>query len=374
MPRRAILAALLLVLLGAACSRAPFNPATGAPPPLKLDSTPSSDIYTAPGAGRFALATAVEHTGTTSLAVTGEVTFDVNRTVPVVSLASGRVVGLRVRLGDTVRRGQLLFQIASPDVSDAFSTLRQAEADNTLAQSQFARARDLQTHGALSMSDLQIAQDAAAKAQAALDAASSHVRLLGADPADPAGTLDVVAPASGVIVEQNINPAGGVKTLDNSPNLLTIADLSTVWVMCDVYENDLSQVRLGAPADIRLVAFPNRPLTGRIDNIGAVLDPSLRTAKVRIAVVNPGFLRVGMFATATFHGQAERHTAVPARAIVHLHDQDWVYEPLGGGRFRRVAVVVGVMLPGDMQEVVSGLAPGQSVVADALAMESTVQP
>jgi cobalt-zinc-cadmium efflux system membrane fusion protein len=149
--------------------------------------------------------------------------------------------------------------------------------------------------------------------------------------------------------------------------------MSEVWVLCDVYENDLSQVRLGVFADIHLTAYPDVVLKGRISDIGPVLDPALRTAKVRLQVHNPGMLRIGMFVTATFHGlKREVHAAVPASAVLHLHDHDWVYVPETGGRFRRVPVVGGAM-NGDLQEIESGLAPGQKVVTKALVLQNTVE-
>jgi cobalt-zinc-cadmium efflux system membrane fusion protein len=184
----------------------------------------------------------------------------------------------------------------------------------------------------------------------------------------------VFAPVSGVIIEQNITIASGVKTLDNAPNLFTIADLSTVWIICDVFENDMPTVRMGEYADIHLVAYPDRVLKGRISNIGAVLDPNIRSAKVRLEVANPGMLRVGMFVTATFHGaSAEVRATVPATAVLHLHDRDWVYVPAENGRFRRIAVVGGDMLPGKLQEIVSGIKPGDRVVTNALVLQNVVE-
>jgi cobalt-zinc-cadmium efflux system membrane fusion protein len=186
--------------------------------------------------------------------------------------------------------------------------------------------------------------------------------------------VDIVAPASGVITEQNITNAAGVKSLDNSPNLFTISDLSHVWIVCDVYENDLPTVRIGDTAEIHLNAYPDRMITGRISNIGPSLEPTIRTAKVRIEVANPGLMRLGMFVTATFHGQSsEKRAVVPATAILHLHDREWVYVPVGNGGFERKEVVGGQMLPGKMQELVSGLTPGERVVSNALVFQNTVE-
>jgi cobalt-zinc-cadmium efflux system membrane fusion protein len=153
-------------------------------------------------------------------------------------------------------------------------------------------------------------------------------------------------------------------------NPFTISDLSYVWVVCDVYENDLANVHLGDTAEVTLNAYPDKTITGRIGNIGAILDSNLRTAKVRIEVANPGMMRMGMFATATFQSQKkETHTIVPATAIMHLHDRDWVFTPTDDKKFRRVAVVGGDALPNQMQEILSGLQPGQHVVTNALVLQ-----
>jgi cobalt-zinc-cadmium efflux system membrane fusion protein len=141
-----------------------------------------------------------------------------------------------------------------------------------------------------------------------------------------------------------------------------------------VYENDLANVHMGETAGIRLNAYPDRTFTGVISNIGPILDPNIRTAKVRLEVRNPGLMRPGMFATATFHGQKSEHfAAVPATAILHLHDRDWVYIPAGEKKFRRVEVRGGDMLPGEMQIVLSGISVGQQVVTNALEFQNRVE-
>jgi len=142
-----------------------------------------------------------------------------------------------------------------------------------------------------------------------------------------------------------------------------------------VYENDLPYARLGDYAEIYLNAYPDQVLKARIGNISPILDPSIRTAKVRLEVRNPGMLRMGMFVTATFHGLTkEVRATVPAAAVLHLHDREWVYVPDGdAGQFRRVEVAGGNMLPGNLQEILSGISPGQQVVANALVLQNTVE-
>ena len=130
-------------------------------------------------------------------------------------------------------------------------------------------------------------------------------------------------------------------------------------------------IQVGQEAKIKLTAYPDRPLTGRVSDIGPVLDPSIRTAKVRIQVPNPGILRLGMFVTATFSSKKNvTYTVIPADAVLHLHDRDWVYLPAGGNQFRRTEVRAGNMLDGNRQEILSGLEPGQKVVVNALLLET----
>jgi len=347
----------------------------GAPPPAQVEREGDSGEFSVAHPEQFPLVAAVEHMARPELTVTGVVSPDVSRSVPAVSLASGRVVEVRARLGDTVKKGQLLLKVKSADISGAFSDYRQAAADRTLAKAQLDRATILFEKGAIAQKDLEVAVDVDTKAAVALDAAMEKLRVLGVSDLEshPRGVVDVYAPISGVIVEQNVTAGGGVKTLDNSPNLFTIANLDYVWIMCDVYENDFPFVRLGEYADVRLNAYPDRVFKGRISNIGPILDPTIRTAKVRLELANPGLMRIGMFVTAAFHGEKEeRRASIPATAILHLHDRDWVYVPSGKGQFKRVEVAGKAMLPGNMQEV-TGIEPGQKVVANALPLQATAE-
>jgi len=263
--------------------------------------------------------------------------------------------------------------VQSNDVSGAYQNYVKAQNDERLAREQLERAQLLYSRGAIAQSALQQAQTAEDDAKADLSAASEQLRLLGINKQHPSGIVDVVAPISGVITDQQVTNSSGVQGL-SGPNPFTISDLSYVWIICDVYENDLDAVRVGEYADVRLSAYPSQLLKGRIDNILPILDPTLHTAKVRIEVRNPGFLRVGMFVTATFYGkQPVVRAVVPASAILHLHDRDWVYASLGDGHFKRQEVVGGAILPGNMQEVESGLKPGDQVVANALELQNTVE-
>ena len=369
-----ILVLVALVLAGCRANGDTPDPGAEAPPPAKVLKEPDPGMVTVDHPEQFPLVSAVARRTAPTLDVNGVVSVDVSRNIPVISLASGRVLEVHARLGDQVDRGQLLLRVQSSDISSAFADYRKAVADEVLARAQQDRAKLLYDDGAIPEKDLEVARDTEAKAKVDVETAIERLHVLGADLSHPTGIIDIKAPAAGVITEQNVTAAAGVKTLDNSPNLFTITDLSRVWVLCDVYENDLAAVHVGERAEIRLSAYPGRVLEARVGNIGSILDPNLRTAKVRLEVANPGILRPGMFVTATFHGQQQVvRAAVPASAVLHLHDRDWVYVPAGERSFRRVEVTAGAMVPPGLQEIVAGIRPGDPVVSNALVLQDTAE-
>jgi cobalt-zinc-cadmium efflux system membrane fusion protein len=322
---------------------------------------------------QFPLVTAGEHVAAPELNVTGVVSPDVSRQVPVPSLATGRIVEINARLGDEVKKGQLLFKVRSPDVAGAYSNYLQAFKNEVLTKLQLDRANLLFENGAIPKSGQEVAQNAEDDNLVVLDQTKEQLGLLGLDPNQATGTVQVFAPVDGTITDQEITNQSAVQSY-STPTPFTISDLSHVWIICDVWENNMSQVHIGEYADIHLVAYPDRVLKARIANILPIIDPNIRTAKVRLEVENPGLMRIGMFVTATFHGETlEKHSTVPATAILHLHDREWVYTPLGNGRFRRLEVVAGDTLPGNIQEIASGLKPGDQVVERALVFQNTVE-
>ncbi len=367
--------ALASVGLLAGCGSARHDPAAEAPPAAKR-VIPAGDasLVHLERPGLFPTVAAASYEAVDTLDVTGQVQADPAREIPVVTLANGRVVATHVRFGDYVHKGQLVLEEQSTDVSSASNQYLRAINDERLARTVLDRDQLLYSKGAIAKNQVDIAQNGEDDALADLRAAEQQLRVLGVDPKHPGETIKVLAPASGFIIQQNVTEGSTAGNgLSGTPNAFVIADLSHVWVICDVYENDLARVHLGQEADIRLSAFPDRTVAGKVGDIGAVLDPTLRTAKVRVQVPNPGFfMRVGMFATAALHGRsAQMHASVPATAILHLHDRDWVYVPAGGGEFRRVGVTAGAALPGGLQEVTGGLAPGQQVVRNALELQNT---
>ncbi len=379
MNRRTLLVAVCSIFLSLSVSmscKKSEDPAREAPPRAELEKKEDVNKIKVSRPEQFSLVSAVEHEATPRLAVTGTINPDISREIPVISLANGRVANVRVRLGDTVRKGQSLMQVESTDVSGAFNSYLKALNDERLAHIQLDRARVLFEKGANSKSQVEIAENSEQDAAAALNAADQQLRILGVDKDHPSALVDVRSPTNGIIIAQNVtNASAAGTTLAGSPNAFVIADLSHVWAICDVYENDLPIIQIGQESEVRLNAYPDKVFKGRISDIGSILDPNIRTAKVRIELENPGnVMRVGMFVNATFFGKRpEKHTAVPATAILHLHDRDWVYVPSGQGQFQRLEVRGAEILPGNLQVVTSGLNPGQQVVQNALELQNAAE-
>ncbi len=378
----AVLAALALAstlaLAGCHPKDSPNREAAEAPPttPAVIPVGQASQVQVQ-NPQQFTLVAAAERSTFATLNVTGQVQPDPAHEVPVLSLANGRVTALHADIGDVVHKGQLILDVQSPDVATAFSTYLKAVADEQLANTTLTRDKLLYDKGAIAQSQLQVAENGEADAQADLKAANQQLAILGVNKNNPSDTVHVYAPISGVVISLNTTAAGAAGLTATGPNgSLVIADLSHVWVVCDVYENDLAQVHLGEEADIKLNAFEGQTVQGRISDIGAILDPSLRTAKVRIQVPNPGNrLRIGLFATATFHGlKPQTAVVIPADAILHLHDQSWVFVPAGAnGTFRRIPVHTGDSVAGNGVVVTSGLSAGQQVAAQALELQEATE-
>ena len=367
---------LLFALSLTGCKHEAASPSAEAPPAAQVEEVGGSNLVHVDGAGRFSLVQASTQPVRSKLQVTGSVNPDVSREIPVLSLANGRVVALHVGLGDTVHKGQLVMEVQSPDVSTAFDAYLKAVNDEHLATITLDRDNLLFNKGAIPKSQQEAAQTGEDDAKADLIAAEQQLKILGVDKNHPSENVRIYAPTSGVITAQNVTAAGAAGiTYAGAAGSLTIADLSHVWVICDIYENDLANVHLGQHADITLNAFPGKTFSGTISDIGAQLDPTLRTAKVRIQVENPQhLLRIGMFATAILEGShAEQRTVVPATAVLQLHDRSYVFEPAGNGTFKRVQVKTGATLPNNLLEITAGVQPGDQVVNNALDLENAAE-
>jgi cobalt-zinc-cadmium efflux system membrane fusion protein len=374
--------AILSVCVGAlgvaiSCSQSPSPPV----PATQVKEVSDTDFIIVPNPGQFPLVAAMDQQVADRLHLTGVVSPDVNRMVPVNALGGGRVLNTRAKLGDDVRKGETLLIISSPDMAGAVSDYQKARADLDLAHKQFARAQLLFQHGAIALKDLEAAENTDQDATATLQATQERLRILGGDGEHPTSIIELKAPISGTIVGQNVTPAAGVKSPDNAPDLFTIADLSRVWVLCDVYEDELTAVHLGARATVHLNAYPDLVFRGTVGNISKVLDPNTRTVSVRIELNNPdGLMKQGMFATVDLVSPTRHsHIVLPTTALLRLHDADWVFlkvgRGMGTGTFRLTRVQTGPMVNGtdSLQVVISGVVPGDQVASNALAFSRAIE-
>ena len=347
-----------------------------ASPPAQVEVITDNNIIEVPRPDEFPLVKAGTRSVSKELSVNGSIAPDVSRTVGVNGLAGGRIVEIHARLGDSVKKGQLLLKIHSPDLANAIAALKQAKADELLAQRNYDRNKFLYDRGAVvALKDLQASENALVDAKANTENAITQVQLLNADSKNLSPFVELRAPVSGIIVEQNVALGTAAKSLDATPNLFTIADLSRVWLLCDVFENNLADVHLGDTAKIRLNAYPKLALHGKVVNIFSLLDPATRSTKVRIELDNAqGILRPGMFATAIFVSQDKISVvAVPATAIFRLHDKDWVFFPQGGKKFRRSEVQTGTTNADGTQQIITGVQVGDQVVTNALQLSAAAR-
>jgi cobalt-zinc-cadmium efflux system membrane fusion protein len=208
-----LLLALTLYLSG--CGEGQGDPRAEAPPPVKVEHEEDVNIVQVDHPEQFPLAAAIAYAATSRLSATGTVSPDISRTVPVISLATGRVVEVRARLGDTVKKGQLLLRVQSADMSGAFADYRKAAADEQLARTQLERSKLLYDKGAVSLNDLQVSQDTEDKAKVDVENATERVRVLGGRLDEPAAVVDILAPVSGVITDQQVTTAAGVQGLSS---------------------------------------------------------------------------------------------------------------------------------------------------------------
>lgn len=296
-----------------------------------------------------------------------------DRVIPIYSPLPGRILRLNAQLGFPVRAGQPLAVIASADLQQAYSDYAKAQAAQQLAQKEAARTQLLVQHGAAAARDLDAAQTALSQVRADTAAARTRLLQVGADPDHPTDTLIVRAPRSGVVVDLASAPGSYLRSLDSSTPLMTIADLSQVWAVADVHEDQLARIARGDTAQIHGAAFPGRVFTGTVAQIASVLDPATRTAGVRIVLANPGgLLKPQMFVRVDLISRQLRPSLIaPATAIVRTQDQSWTFLARGNGLFQKVPVSTG-RTQGDQVEILQGLHSGDRIVRDALRLDADV--
>jgi membrane fusion protein, heavy metal efflux system len=298
------------------------------------------------------------------LEVPGRIQADPTKVVRVFPPVGGRLLSMEVRPGDRVKKGQTLARLDSSEVSSARSDYQKARADAEVKQKASQRASLLFEHQVFSEKDYQQAQADAEISKAELERARSRLRLLGVASDSSSDHLVVTAPRAGVVLDIGAAPGEFSRSLDAPAPLCTLADLSTVWAVGDVYEKDMAGLKVGALAQIAVSAYSSQAWNGRVVAISDALDPVTRTAKLRVVLTNPANrLKPEMFATIRLLRSTFSGIAIPTSAILREGDTAYLFVQKSPGHFERRTVTLGRPLQLDV-EVTAGLSPGEAVVVE----------
>ena len=308
-----------------------------------------------------------------TILTSGRVALDDLRSGHVFSPVTGRVVKIEAQLGQRVKKGDPLATLESPDIGNTVSDVHKAEADLIAAQHDYERKKDLFEQKAGSAADLEAAEDSYRKAKAEIERARQKQSLLRVGSADAVTQMyTLTSPIDGEVLMRNINPGievQGQYSGGATQELFTVGELDKVWVLADLYEMDISRVHVGTPADVTVVAYPDKVFKGQVDWVSGMLDPSTRTAKVRCTFDNPErLLRPEMYATIQISVDQKRALAIPRNALLRLGEYKVVFVEVGDEpgrvRFRRVPVDVDEGEASPWLEVKHGLESGQKVVVN----------
>jgi cobalt-zinc-cadmium efflux system membrane fusion protein len=306
---------------------------------------------------------------TRTLRLTGAVAYNAFKTTPVITQVGGPVSRILVLPGQQVKEGQAMLDVSSPDYSQLLDAYLKAADSFRLADKNWVRAQDLYQHKAIAQRDLEQAESDRNQAQADLNAADQGMKILGIkNPGDLAkapssALIPVLAPISGEVVERLVSPGQVVQA--GQTQAFTISDLTTVWVLANVYQGDLSAVRSGEDVVVQNDAYPGI-FHGRISYVSPALDPNTRTLQARIVVDNPGEkLKRDMYCTVIVTaGSIANAIAVPDASILRDdNNQPFVYLAMNANQFGRRDVEIGQSLNGQTQ-ILKGLSPGEKVVGD----------
>ncbi len=356
----------IVAALCAACGEGSSNspPASAKPAPETSAAAPATPIQTMRPEMKTRQAV---------LETSGKVVFNEERLVRVHAPVTGRVVEVLARPGDAVEPGTRLLVIDSPDLSAAKSDYAKAVADEERADKAIRLVRELLEVKAVAQKELREAENDFRKAQAERERAAARLRTLGvkddrfpdiAMRADANTTVTVTAPRGGVIVERNISPGQVVSygQSDTPVNLFVIADLSTMWVLADVYEPDVPRVRMGQTVAVTLPCCPGERYEGQVAYIGDSVDPQTRTLKVRVVVPNRGrALKAEMFVKVALATASTTMLTIPQSAVHREDGKTFVLVERGKDDYQRRPVKLGADLNGSV-EVLEGVGPNDRVV------------
>jgi len=315
-----------------------------------------------------------------TILTSGRVTFADVKVSHVFSPVTGRVMAVSALLGQHLKKGDPLAVIQSPDIGQFSSDLSKAVADLIAAERDYKREKELWEKHATSQKDFEVAEDTFRKARAERDRAGQKAAML------HSGSIDVVsqsftlpAPGSGEVLVRNLSigvEVQGQYSGGASQELFTIGELDEVWVIADVYELDMARVTVGSPAQVKVVAYPDKTFQGKVDWVSGMLDPASRTAKVRCTFQNPErLLKPEMYATVSISVEARKELAIPKGSAIRLGQKTLVYvqrgtSPDGRLRFDSLPVSIDEGEGGHWLPVSKGLTAGDQVVTSGTVLLS----
>jgi membrane fusion protein, heavy metal efflux system len=299
---------------------------------------------------------------------------DPTQVVRVFAPAGGRIMEMKVRPWDRVEKGQILATLESSDLARAVADYHKALADDQVKQKALARSVDLLAHHAISERESQQAQADADQAKAEVEATRDQIRVFGMDPDRATNQLVLKAPRSGIILEIGASSGEFSQALSAPSPLCTIADISSIWAVGDIYEQDLSAAKPGQEAQVTLNAYPGQRWSGRVSVVSGAVDPATRTLQVRVVLPNPGArAKPGMFGMIRILRSSANGILVPVAGVLREGNESYIFVGKGNGRFERRDVKIGRSVDGSL-EILSGVGAGETIVTDgALLLRSAGQ-
>jgi membrane fusion protein, heavy metal efflux system len=312
------------------------------------------------------------------LRLNGRLTWDEDRTVRVYSPFAGRVVRINAKAGDSVRQGQVLAVLASPEFGQAQAEARRGDADLALAEKNLERQKELENYGVAPRKDLQTAQAEYARARAESERARARLKLYGSSGNTVDQTFAISSPIAGVVVERNLNPGQEMRPdqmTSNAPPPFVVSNPSYLWAILDATEKDLPHVTPGTRIVVRSPVYKDAEFHARIAAVSDFLDPSTRTLKVRAVLENADRrLKAEMFVTAEIQTRQEPAIQVPSAALFFEGGKRYVFTREGDGHYTRREVTTTEENAGKVT-VVAGLEPGQTVITEGVLMlQQLLQP
>jgi membrane fusion protein, heavy metal efflux system len=361
--RRAHCGAALLTLIFTAgisgCGSSPGTPEPNSQPPASQDT-----VYVPSDPRGIQTAAAQLKQVPVTVELAGRIEPDPTSVIPVFPPVGGRVIRVDVRPGEAVGRGQVLAELESSDVTSARVDYQHAVADAKVKEQQRQRSEDLLAKGAMAEKDAQQAEADAQMAAAEVVRTLDRLRVLGVDPVGTTNEFKLLSPRAGVILDVGASPGEFSKSLDAPKALCTIADLSSVWAVGDIYEKDIEGLKVGQQAEIKVSAYGGKKWTGHVAAIADALDPVTRTLSLRVVLPNPGrVLKPEMFATIRLVRSVSPAVLIPASGVIREGTSSYVYVQRKANEFEKRAVTLGPT-EGEQIEVQSGVKAGEIVVSE----------